>query len=211
MFDQYESELTEVLDQAETKLGCLAASSENETRKALAKDLKSLLEAASDLSKQLDVEARSGGDARAALSERQAPLKARLRTARARFTEAREEIDRENVLGVRNPLNASAQSRGRLVGANDRLQQQNDLVRGALEIAHETEQTAIDITQELGRNRETIQSIRGHVADTSGSLGAARNLIASMQKREVQQKIVLTFVAAILVGAIGTVSYYTFG
>lgn len=173
--------------------------------------MKSLLEAASDLSKQLDVEARSGGDARAALSERQAPLKARLRTARARFTEAREEIDRENVLGVRNPLNASAQSRGRLVGANDRLQQQNDLVRGALEIAHETEQTAIDITQELGRNRETIQSIRGHVADTSGSLGAARNLIASMQKREVQQKIVLTFVAAILVGAIGTVSYYTFG
>lgn len=211
MFDQYESELTEVLDGCETKLGVLAASSDPEARERLARDLKDLIAAANDLSKQLDVEARSaGGGARASLAARQAPLKTRLRDARARYTASREEIDREAVLGVRNPLNASAGSRGRLTDANQRLRQQNDLVRGALEIAHETEQTAIDITSELGRNRETIQSIRGHVSDTSGSLGTARALIASMQKREVQQKVILTFVAALLVGAIGTVSYYTF-
>lgn len=31
-----------------------------------------------------------------------------------------------------------------------------------------------------------------------------------MQKREVQQKAILTVVAAILIGAVGAVSYYSF-
>ena len=75
---------------------------------------------------------------------------------------------------------------------------------------HDTEQTAIDIADELGRNRETIGNIRGHVADAGGDLGAARGLIGRMQRREVQQKAVLTLVAAMLIGAIGTVSYYSF-
>ena len=43
-----------------------------------------------------------------------------------------------------------------------------------------------------------------------GDLGAARGLIGRMQRREVQQKAVLTVVAAILIAAIGTVAYYTF-
>ena len=43
-----------------------------------------------------------------------------------------------------------------------------------------------------------------------GDLGAARGLIGRMQRREVQQKAVLTVVAAILIAAIGTVSYYSF-
>ena len=94
--------------------------------------------------------------------------------------------------------------------ANARAQQQTDLIRGALEIAHDTEQVAVDISGELERNRETIGNIRGHIADTSGSLGAARGLISSMQKREVQQKAILTVVAAILIGAVGAVSYYSF-
>ena len=84
------------------------------------------------------------------------------------------------------------------------------LLDGALETVRDTEQTAIDIADELGRNRETIGSIRGHVADAGGDLGAARGLIGRMQRREVQQKAVLTVVAAILIAAIGTVSYYSF-
>ena len=94
--------------------------------------------------------------------------------------------------------------------ALDRARGQSDAIRGALETVRDTEQTAIDIADELGRNRETIGSIRGHVADAGGDLGAARGLIGRMQRREVQQKAVLTVVAAILIAAIGTVSYYSF-
>ena len=55
----------------------------------------------------------------------------------------------------------------------------------------------MDITGELQRNRETISGVRGHIADTSGALGTARSLINSMQKREVQQKAILGFVASV--------------
>ena len=54
--------------------------------------------------------------------------------------------------------------------------------------------------------RETF----AHAAAGLGDLGAARGLIGRMQRREVQQKAVLTVVAAILIAAIGTVSYYSF-
>ena len=121
-----------------------------------------------------------------------------------------EEADRERVLGVRNPLNASAGARGR-PRRRATARGQNDAIRGALETVRDTEQTAIDIADELGRNRDTIGSIRGHVADAGGDLGAARGLIGRMQRREVQQKAVLTVVAAILIAAIGTVSYALLG
>jgi len=94
--------------------------------------------------------------------------------------------------------------------ANSRAERQNDVIRGALEVAHDTEQVAIDIAGELQRNRETMTGIRGHISDTDGALGTARQLISSMQKREVQQKMILAFVAFVLVAAISAVFYYSF-
>lgn len=211
MFAQYETELGEVLGEIATKLAALDAGTSSPLHATAAVgEVEDLLRAASDLSKQLDVEVRSAApNAKRTFQERQAPLKQRLKDARAAFENAKERANREAVLGT-GVGDASASSRGRLVDAQTRASRQTDMIKGALEIAHETEQVAVDITSELDRNRETITNIRGHIADTGGSLGAARGLIASMQKREVQQKVVLSVVAAILIGAVGAVSYYSF-
>ena len=210
MFQQYEAELQEVLADAEARLGALLAAADTADRSGAVRQLNDLVRTARDLEKQIDVEVRSAApDARAALRERARPLGDRLAALRRQAEAVAEEADRERVLGVRNPLNASAGARGRLAAAGDRARGQNDAIRGALETVRDTEQTAIDIADELGRNRETIGSIRGHVA-AGGDLGAARGLIGRMQRREVQQKAVLTVVAAILIAAIGTVSYYSF-
>ena len=211
MFQQYEAELQEVLADAEARLGALLAAADTADRSGAVRQLNDLVRTARDLEKQIDVEVRSAApDARAALRERARPLGDRLAALRRQADAVAEEADRERVLGVRNPLNASAGARGRLAAAGDCARGQNDAIRGALETVRDTEQTAIDIADELGRNRETIGSIRGHVADAGGDLGAARGLIGRMQRREVQQKAVLTVVAAILIAAIGTVSYYSF-
>lgn len=211
MFQQYETELSEVLAEITAKLEALDGGVASPMHAAGAIDAcDALLKQASDLSKQLDVEVRSAApDAKRTLQDRQQPLKESLKRSRAAFDAAREKANREAVLGARVG-DVSASSRGRLVDAQTRANRQTEMIKGALEIAHETEHVAMDITSELDRNRETIGNIRGHIADTGGALGAARGLISSMQKREVQQKAILTVVAAVLIGAVGAVSYYSF-
>jgi len=212
---QYQAEFQAVASEAATKLQNAKAYSDNpmhaQTRPEILRSAEPLLKQACDLVKQMDVEVRSAeGGQRRLLSERARPIRDELKRLQSDFREIQERLDRENLLGGARIGSNDAVVRGRLADANVRAQQQTQIIRGALEIAHDTEQVAMDITSELERNRETITNIRGHIADTSGALGTARSLIASMQKREVQQKAILSFVAIILLGSIGTVMYYAF-
>ena len=202
MFQQYFDELSTVLSEADGKLGEATnpLHSDGDGKVALLKEVGGLLSAGSDLAKQLDVEVRSAPPAgKRALQDRAAPLREELKRLAAAQASALEAAERESVLGGAGGSHAAAGSRGRLADANARAQRQTEVIRGALEVAHDTEQVAIDIT-----------NIRGHISDTSGSLGSARGLINSMQKREVQQKAILSVVAALLIGAIGAVSYFSF-
>ena len=213
MFQQYFDELSTVLSEADGKLGEATnpLHSDGDSKVALLKEVGGLLSAGSDLAKQLDVEVRSAPPAgKRALQDRAAPLREELKRLAAAQASALEAAERESVLGGAGGSHAASGSRGRLADANARAQKQTEVIRGALEVAHDTEQVAIDITGELERNRETITNIRGHISDTAGSLGSARGLINSMQKREVQQKAILSVVAALLIGAIGAVSYFSF-
>lgn len=72
----------------------------------------------------------------------------------------------------------------------------------------DTEDVALEITEELGRNREKIQSAREKVLDVSGMTNTARRLVSSMSKRETQQKMMMYGLAFVLVGAIIVVIYY---
>ena len=121
MFQQYEAELQEVLADAEARLGALLAAADTADRSGAVRQLNDLVRTARDLEKQIDVEVRSAApDARAALRERARPLGDRLAALRRQAEAVAEEADRERVLGVRNPLNASAGARGRLAAAGDR-------------------------------------------------------------------------------------------
>mmetsp|Transcript_5437 Transcript_5437/g.16083 ORF Transcript_5437/g.16083 Transcript_5437/m.16083 type:complete len:215 (+) Transcript_5437:925-1569(+) len=214
MFHEYAAELEDILAKGDKAVSSLEAAGSVDAGEKFAKEAATLLASAGDLAKQLDVEVRSASAAeKPALREKHGALRDSVKALAGRLEKAREGLERQNLLGdsTENPLAAGASERGRLRNAAAKANEQNDRIRGALEIVSETEHVAMDITSELERNRETIASIRGHVADTSGSLGTARGLIAGMQKREVQQKVALTAVAAILIGSIGWVGYYSFG
>ncbi|CAN0068051.1 unnamed protein product, partial [Phaeothamnion confervicola] len=67
---------------------------------------------------------------------------------------------------------------------------------------------ALEITSELGRNREKITAVHDKVREVSVMTGSARRLVHSMSKREVQHKFILWGLAFILLGAVALVIYF---
>lgn len=71
------------------------------------------------------------------------------------------------------------------------MQSQSDTLANARSIMAETESVALEITEELGRHRETISSTHGRVRQVTGMTNRARRIVQSMSRREVQQKLIL--------------------
>ena len=104
--------------------------------------------------------------------------------------------------GGRATANASKE---RLLAAQSQLEQQNESLDRAKSIMVETEQTALEITHELGRNRETLESAHGRVREVSGLTNRARRLLQNMNRRQVQQKLALYAVAGVILVVIGVI------
>ena len=88
----------------------------------------------------------------------------------------------------------------RLLSNTDALQSQSDTLANARSVMAETESVALEITEELGRHRETIASAHGRVRQVTGMTNRARRIVQSMGRREVQQKLILyAVVGAVLI------------
>jgi flagellar biosynthesis/type III secretory pathway M-ring protein FliF/YscJ len=79
----------------------------------------------------------------------------------------------------------------------------------SIKTVRETEDVGIEIMSELERNREKIQSSRTKVHDFVGMTDTARRMIAGMENRDTQQKMVLGFIAVFLIIAIALVIYFS--
>lgn len=93
--------------------------------------------------------------------------------------------------GGRNSRGRSNGSKERLLSNTDALQSQSETLANARSIMAETEGVAMEITEELGRHRETITSAHGRVRQVTGMTNRARRIVQSMGRREVQQKLIL--------------------
>ena len=136
--------------------------------------------------------------------------KTRLANLRDDYESAKNHIDRSRLglnegieLGGRNGSgggrNRTNGSKERLLSNTDTLQSQSDTLANARSIMAETEGVALEITEELGRHRETISSAHGRVRQVTGMTNRARRIVQSMSRREVQQKLILYGVAGTIV------------
>lgn len=136
--------------------------------------------------------------------------KTRLANLRDDYESAKNHIDRSTLgltedieLGGRNTNNTGGGGRNRnkerLLSNTDTLQSQSDTLANARSIMAETEGVALEITEELGRHRETISSAHGRVRQVTGMTNRARRIVQSMSRREVQQKLILYGVAGTIV------------
>lgn len=207
IFDAYDSEFTALSQDISRNISDFKANVANtEKCSTINRHVDALLLQAGDLLKQMEVEVRSHNSAtRKVLSEKVNQYKRVLSSLRTDFAKAKEESDRSNLFAGTK----SGEDRQRLLNTNEKLNRQNDTILAAQRSVAETEDVAMDITNELARNREKIESSRDKVREFTGMTDTARRLINSMSRREVQQKMIMAFIAVVLLAAIGIVIYFT--
>jgi vesicle transport through interaction with t-SNAREs 1 len=119
-----------------------------------------LLLQAGDLLKQMEVEVRSHDSAtRKVLSEKVNQYKRVLTSLKTDFKKVKEDSERNNLFAGTK----SGEDRQRLLNTNEKLGRQNETILAAQRSVAETEDVAMDITNELARNREKIESSRDKV------------------------------------------------
>ena len=154
----------------------------------------SLLKQCDDLIKQMSLEARSVGDASVKRS-----LLDKVRKYKERYQSLVQESERQGLLGSSSGGPSSQRERMLLRQNEDSLAQQNETLERARRTMEETEAVALEITEELGQNREKLISAHGRIREVSGLTGRARRILQSMSQRAVQQKLILYGVAVALV------------
>merc|ERR1712151_680745 len=73
--------------------------------------------------------------------------------------------------------------RERLLQNEQMLSAQNDTLENARRVMEETEAVALEITEELGNNREKLVSAHGRIREVSGLTERARGLLQSINRR----------------------------
>ena len=85
-----------------------------------------------------------------------------------------------------------------LLDTNTSLSNQNSTIERSKQIMADTELVAMEITEELARNRETIQSAHSRVRGVNALSNQARRILVNMSRRETQQKMAVYGVGVVL-------------
>ena len=164
----------------------------------------SLLTQCDDLLKQMSVEARGVDDptVKRDLLANVRQCKTVLSAVRDEFKAKKGAQERANLLihaGNSNHNESRNASKERLLQAQNQLEQQNDTLDRARRVMADTEEVGMEITSELARNRETLETAHGRVREVSGLTNRARRLLQNMNRRAVQQKLALYTIGIVIV------------
>jgi vesicle transport through interaction with t-SNAREs protein 1 len=182
-FQRYDDEFQSLLQQIEDSLS-------TEPPGAFTKNL---LQQCDDLIKQMALEARSQPSTNV-----KNLLLQKVRQAKSQYQAVQQKSDKQSLLGGTNNNNGDYERRA-LQKNEDMLSNQNDTLERARRTMQETEAVALEITEELGNNRETLLNAHGRVREVSGMTGRARRILTSMSRRQVQQKMIVYGIAIGLV------------
>ncbi|GAX28180.1 vesicle transport through interaction with t-SNAREs 1 [Fistulifera solaris] len=182
-FQRYDDEFQSLLQQIENSLS-------TEPPGAFTKNL---LQQCDDLIKQMALEARSQPSTNV-----KNLLLQKVRQAKSQYQAVQQKSDKQSLLG--GTKNSNGDYERRVLQKNeDMLSNQNDTLERARRTMQETEAVALEITEELGNNRETLLNAHGRVREVSGMTGRARRILTSMSRRQVQQKMIVYGIAIGLV------------
>jgi len=201
-FERYDEEFLSLTSQIKSTISKVdIETSTTSTSEDALRMAQNLLTQAKDLIQQMSIEARGITNNRELKDEclkKVRICKANLSNLEDDVKSLHSQFDRKGLLN--NPSSSgkggnggglSNDHRERLLQTNESLQNQNSTLENARRVMAETEDVAMDITQELARNRETMESARGRVRNVSGLTNRARRVLVSMRRREVQQKMVV--------------------
>ena len=146
-----------------------------------------LIQQCDELLQQMALEARSVNDNPSLKRE----LLSQVRNCKSTLQTLKEQSERQALLNSgRNNKNSNTH-RERLLQQQDSILKQNLQLENAKRVMEETETVALEITTELGNNRETLESAHGRIHSVAGLTGRARRIVQSMNQRAIQQKMLL--------------------
>jgi len=220
-FSRYNEEFSSLVSQTRQTLSSLSSTlevsteSQSSSSSKLERDMNlalNLLNQTKDLLKQMTVEARSSSVTDS--NQKEECLKI-VRIAKANHANLKDDVNgmqsqvehhllmlqnssSKNSKRHRNNNGVNGEVRQHLLDTNSNLSKQNSTLDRAKQVMAETEVVALEITEELSRNRETIESAHSRVRGVSSLTNQARRVLVNMQRREVQQKMVVYGVGVIL-------------
>lgn len=183
-FERYDDEFASLLNQIEKSIHEEPPSAYSE----------SLFRQGDDLIKQMALEARSVPEA----SLKRALL-AKVRSLKTKLTDLKSQSQKAGLFRTGGEGQQESLLRKQNRDAEDMLASQNDTLERARRTMQETETVALEITEELGNNRETLMSAQGRIRQVSGMTGRAKRILASMSQRAIQQKMIMYGVGVALV------------
>ncbi|CAM9286039.1 unnamed protein product [Choristocarpus tenellus] len=207
IFDQYNDEFAAKTQKISNLISHVTSYETNPVKKmVLLREAEKLLAEAGEDLKLMGIEARGTRDpsVKEELTGKMSSYKRTLTSLRGDYQQTLDREEREGLLGGSGEHRFSQgghiqEQRDRLLKTTDRLDEQTQRIQDSRRTVLEIEEVAMEITSELGRNREKITGVHDKVREVSGMTASARRLVHSMNKREVQQKFVLYGIALLLV------------
>ena len=183
-FERYDEEFKSLIGQIEKSLAPEETSGINLSQ--------NLLQQCEDLIKQMALEARSVPN-----PNMKRTLLGKVQDCKATWRTLKDQANHRGLFDSGNRDNNGNRKtyQDRMQKNEDMLSRQNDTLENARRIMEETEIVAMEISDELGYNREKIMSAHGRIHEVTGMTGRAKRLLVSMNQRAVQQKMCMYGVA----------------
>lgn len=188
-FRRYDDEFKSLTQQVQASLKETDDGNYHDEETGDGKNSSNLLSQCDELLQQMALEARSVPDA----AEKRELLQ-QVRTYKSELQSLKDEYNKQTLMASargNNGSGSSNQHRERLLQQQQMLQNQNSQLDSARRVLQETEQVALEIGDELSNNRATIESAHGRVRQVSSLTGRARRVVASMNQRATQQKMLM--------------------
>jgi len=190
-FQRYDDEFQSLIRQVRASFGSDGGFKDEEIADA-ATNTVDCIDQCDDLLQQMALEARSVPDA-----SLKRELLAKVRSYKGELQNLKDEDNKRSLMSsARGNGSSSDDHRERMRQQQEMLQNQNKTLDSARRVLQETEQVALEITDELSNNRATIESASGRVRQVSSMAGRARRIISSMNQRSRQQKMLMYGLAA---------------
>ncbi|CAJ1952374.1 unnamed protein product [Cylindrotheca closterium] len=156
-------------------------------------DTGNLLSQCDELLQQMALEARSVAD-----PGTKRELLQQVRGCKSELQALKDDHNKKSLMASARSGNGT-DNRERLLQQQEMLTKQNSQLENARKVLEETEAVAMEIGEELSHNRETIESTHGRVRQVTSLTGRARRVVQSMNRRAVQQQMLLYGMAASVV------------
>ena len=215
LFDGYDEEYQSITNDISKKISEVSTyETDPDKNTASLKQIGRLVGQANQLIDQMNLEVRSLEAAtRKQLQKKVRQYKTSLNSLEDDYRRVREKHEREGLLGAGadGVGGLSAEHRSRMADTTERMQGSSRALEMAITTVQETEDVALGITDELGRNREKIISAHNKVRQTSSLTDTARSLVSRMTRRDKQHKCMMYGLMLFMLIAIIIALYYTMG